>query len=1439
MVNPRRFHRLNLKAMVILTLVLFGIAAGVAVGYKVRKRIMAERALAAGMAATERQDWPEACKHLRQYLLKYPDDATILLKYAEANMSVQPLRPENIHAAIEGYRRYLRIRPGEDKPTDELARLYFIVGNYADCAYICRQRLQTASDDASATLWLARALLAQRQPEEARQLLTQCIQRHPEEIDAYGLLSLMALQEGSEAAIGKGLEWLNQAVDNNPQSADALARRARFNLEIRKDIVSARADMLLADHLQPENPQVRLMLAGGWLDQGELDRAEAEMESIKQVPVDRLSQYGIKAEDLLFIQYKASAILALRREEASRGVEIAERGLKELVDDRCVMFLPFATELFLAAHRVEDARRCVEEYRRAVKALADQNPSIRETLSLLPAAVALAEHKPYVAINLLEEVTVRQPLYPQVWRILGQAYLQTGQPSRAQAALEAYVRRRPSDRRARLELIGSYRDSGRYPQALRLVEEAIKDDPQDVEAKLLKYEIIVEGDTGKLTPTEWSQIEKDLRQWEVEQDKSRLLLALIALKHGRAEEAVAGLEELAFQKDHLVAALRLVEWHEQQGDRDQAIAVCQKAIQHFPAQAAPRLMLANLQNKSGRTDDAGQTLREAVAALAGKEKSKCISALASHLFAHDQRDEGLSLLGNHAAEDKEGVSVRLALLAQPEIRGNSLEAQRLIDELRQIEGQRGLQWRFEQAKLWLAGGDWKNKIEIITELLHECIKADAKWSAPVLVLGRLHEVLGRDDLAEDVYRRYFDSSPQEISVTIRLLELLERQRRFTEAQRVLDRILGDMAVFSAHQIKTAIGREDYEGAIAELEKRVAADGTETASRVLLARLIYAHRRDADAALRQLEAAAELEPDMLVVLSSRTAILHSEGRDREALELIDSVVARRNDFASHLLRAEFYVTVKELAKAEEDYLRLPTFPDMAAEGYKELGEFYERGGRIHEAISAWEMGLKTKPEHRILNINLIRALLFHQEASNRERGRLMLETMLKKSPDDTGLLSMQAGMLLEEGTPAAMERALSILERVVQLNPGDVSTHRYLIEYARARGELTKANQLAARAIGANSGHIELLLLRAELEEQLSNLLSAQELAQSVLRIDSKNVAAHCLLARMALRRGQLAVAENLSKAAMQIDPQNELSQLIYADVLNAQDRRLEAIKHLEAYGQASEASQAVATFLALADLYRMQKDYDKANRRLTQAESVAPDNVGVLAVRLRLLASQEHYDEFVDHLIAYCRNHPQDSQIMVTAASILTSAGAVHQIRRLEPLLDQFIAAHPDHVEGYLSLALISYTMGDRDATVRAYRRLLELDPYHQQALNNLSWILGVEMDKAEEALPFADKGVLRYPEDYHLLNTRGVLYYKLDMVTEARKDLEKCLEMTHDVPSTQAKTLLYLGRIHLKQGKAALGRDHFRKALIIDQQHKVLTDAERMELEQLAGPTP
>ena len=91
--------RINIKAVVILVVVMGVLGGGVVIGHYVRKRLVGNAALAAGKAALDEENWTEACKHLQRYLVRYPDDVPMLESYARANLLAQPRRPGNLVGA--------------------------------------------------------------------------------------------------------------------------------------------------------------------------------------------------------------------------------------------------------------------------------------------------------------------------------------------------------------------------------------------------------------------------------------------------------------------------------------------------------------------------------------------------------------------------------------------------------------------------------------------------------------------------------------------------------------------------------------------------------------------------------------------------------------------------------------------------------------------------------------------------------------------------------------------------------------------------------------------------------------------------------------------------------------------------------------------------------------------------------------------------------------------------------------------------------------------------------------------------------------------------------------------------------------------------------------------------------------------------------------------
>ncbi len=1432
-------------------LMIVGLLAGIlTAGYLRHTRRVAQQALEDGLVALQSKQWEQACTHLKIYLLKNPNDLEILVRYAEANLAIQPRTSKHHGAAVGAYLRYLQIKPGDPEITDRLARLCYALKDYKRLEQVSRWRLALAPDDPRATIWLARALIGQQQRTEGMQVLIDLVKRRPGEVELYNLLSDLTLQEGTETATADAQAWLDRGVSHNPESGLLRAQRALFNQRVKKDGKAARIDLGIVAAQGSNDLRTMLVMTEAWLALGELDRAYAQLQLIDQLDPDILADNHLDFQNLRLALFSAKADLYLRRGDIEEGIRLADEALHTLSGHRRTTFLPLAVNLYLAGGDIDSARKNVDEYQTAIQRLNQTDVSLQTQLRLLRASIANAEGKSYLVIDLLEPllegkavggVRLQGVEHVDVWKLLAQAYHRIRQDRRALAALEKYVVRSPGDGEATLALAKGYYRMHDFAKARQYAEAAERLRPDDLETRIFRvrasFKYALESTTMPAGGPPSGEI-LALCQAYPHHVEVRLLMAMALTGQGRHDEAVAELKRACEEcADPLPAAIQLVMLYKDKGQYEQAIQVGTEALRRVQDQAAPWILLAELYSLANQPQEARRTLDQAIILLHGEENLIAQLALVRHLLAQNERRAGMELLEQLTRQYPEDERPRLQLLQLPEVQKDTHTAQRLVDQLRNIEGERGLRWSFAQAQLWLRADDWRKRLPEITRLMQRCIEADPGWASPVAALGKMYEALEQDERAEEIYRRFFSNHPAEAEVAINYLGLLDRQQRYIEAGRILNRIPAGLSIMSAFRIRIAVGRGDYATAIGELRQRIGTDPQDAIARVMLAQLTYHHTRQIDPAMKLLDEAYALQPDLMTIASTRAMILQAEGRLDEAIAFLDAEVARRNDFSAYFLRAEFFAEIRQFDKAEKDYLHLTQFADSVPEGFDHLGRFYERTGQIDKAMQAWESGLKIDPNHMVLQRSLIRLLVSNGRPEDRQRGRTMLENILKQRSDDAVLLSIWASLLADEGTPEATAEAMRVLEKVVQINPRNAVAHLKLIEQARNWGDLREANIRAERALGANPENANLLSIKADLARRLEQTRAAWALARQVLKIDPHHVNAHILLVYLALRSGQLDEAEHYSTEAVRLDPENEEVQLVRALVLNAQGHREQAIALLEAYIRQGDGDPCSARLMViLSDLYRFAGDLPAAITKIEQAASWYPDDPFVFLASLRCLAAENNYDEVLKRYAERRKNKSDEPEVLQGVAAIMAYAKQVQYVREARLLYRQLTSLTPDYVNGYLGLGQVSYQLGELEDADQAYRQVLRLDPYHQQALNNLAWILGADGKRIDEAMELATKGVLRYPDDPHLLDTRGLLLFKRGKYEEARKDLEKAMSLLGATapPAERAHTLFTLGRTYLKLEQTSVAATHLHEALNIDREHKVLNAGDRDELLRL-----
>ncbi len=1465
--RPTRSGKVSLRSLIIGAAVFVLLVAG-GWGYRqFRRESLAKQGLADGRAAIQRKDWSTACKSLGLYLARYPNDVRVLKDYARAQLLVRPLGLENVGSALTAYRQVLRTDPKDVEVFDPLVRLYSDLGNFTEVIYIAEARLKQLPDDPKALVWLAKGQISHQKLGEGRSTLLRLLSRLdtrpdklPEYVEACWLLGNIDRQSETAKTRSEAIGWLNRAIDHDPASAEAMVNRARFirmiapsdEAGLQAAMAAARKDLDRAEQAAPADPRVRLLITEEWIEHNQLDRAGAQLRILSSWPLDKIEPFFPSLDDWVIAKFLVSARWVIRRGTYPEGIALADEILALLKSkEQRVHVLPPAIELYVGANKVAVAERCLDEYLSTIAMGASGAPT-NDLVPYLRGIVAQARGNPYEVINVVEPAAQRRP-HPLFWRLLIEAYSQTGQSRRAVAAMKEYLRLKPSDLQMTMRLSRQYLRQGDYAKAFEAARLAEALDPTDVAVRLLRLGATLSavGERGSTTTAATSRPGLQsvlselaaLRKAHPDRTEIRVILAAFAMEQGQAEQAERELK-LAIQecKDTFSAELQLAQLYIRMNRRADAIEVARTACKRNSKMPTSWSFLAELLQEDQRYAEAQATLKSGIASVEDAWAKRDLSiARATLAMQAGNRADAIALLRDLASKDKQDIRAHSMLLSVSEVLRDTPTAQRLVDEIRLVQGETGLLWRLHQAALWLAGDEWRSRQKDVITLLERCIEGDPQWSSPALLLGQTYERLDNLSQAEAIYRRTLSANSSAVEIADRLTILLDKQRRFTESNQVLDQLRINPAILNTRRVRTAIGAGDLDRAIDELKDQIARQAKDVSSRILLARLVYRHKKDLALAMKYLDEAEAITPKSIDVLAARVSILKAEGRNAEARQRLDAEVKRSNAFEAHLLRAAYLAAMGDNSAAEKAYLELAPL-GKNGQGYELLARFYLDTNRLNDAIVAWEKGLTASPDDTSIQRGLTRALLTRDQPADRQRGLVMLAALEKRFKEDPELLWIRAATLLKEGSGEATRKARAFLERVVQLEPRSIEAQLALIRILMEQGDYTAARDQAIRSLSANSNDARLMLARGKAERALKNWQMTREMANAVLADDPNSIEARELFAQAAIGSGDSRTIDGAlttMKDVADISSDDRI-QIANAMLINAQGRTDEAIRRLEAYGQTDQGKRSVDTFLTLAELYRTKSDSAAWARQIDRAEALAPNSPAVATARTIWLASSRQFDKLERAIEDYRRRNPTDLRTVVVGATALASSGSKDHLLKAQELFEAVVAADPTQVDAQLGLGAVIYHRGDLDLAEKMYRKALELSPGNVRAMNDLAWVLADGKRDYRTALELVDKGVRMAPADANLRDTRAKILCQLPgRLSEAREEYARSVEYSAPNSRARVKALYRLGGVCRQLKDEVQARKSFQAAIEMDRKVGALTPEERADIAKTLGTAP
>ncbi len=1381
---PRRYFNWKLAAVLVIGLVVLGITA-----FGLRKWQRSHRAYGAldkGNEAYDKCLWEEAAKNLGRYIAVAQDDVPVLLKYANAQLNIRPLKRNNVQQAIATYRAVLRINKGNSEASMRLVETYLGMGMPGEAELIATRAIEV-NPSPEIQRMLAMALIMQRKFKEAANKLESVIKEHPEQILAYGVLGQLTEQRPEVFSQAPQL-WFNEAVKNNSSSALAYIIRGGFYLRT-NDRVKALFDLEYAEKLDLSDPLVRLRLAREFINADILDKTEKHLA---------LVQVDEPTNQLL---WQTWAQFVLKSQSKTKMLNIAETGLKEL-SSQPWDFMPIATELYIQCDELDRANDCISKLREK-----DIAPA---TTAFLEGLVSDKKGHSYEAVKCwyraiqlgAEPVKVRLALAATLSRL--------GDKQSAIRQLRTLLSEQPNLFTTRIMLARLFTEIGNWAEVVEQSRMAIQISPDSLDAALLyiqgRIQLLAESQTDKASPM-WQDIKDHLARLESTTNGAievKLLQLQLAVQQGNFAEAESMLTEL--KKSHplqIKTAMAEVELLAAQNKSDDAISLLNNIIEKFPQDTEPVRYLVILLVRQDKIEKCENIVKDALARIEEPAAQLKLNFLLADLYDRlEQEEKAYKLLTSLAEKLPNNVPIKQRLLRCEQVTKNFEKAQQLVNEIESLEGEDGWQWRYEQAKIWSEQDNFKDRYPQIISLLKENLLAYPNDQASRMLLAHSYERAGELQLAISIYQEALTRAPEDIRIIVPTVAALYKANEYDRADEILHRA-ANKNLFHPElkrlELQSYLRRGELSSASNILENLLTDDPNNRSICLSLA-LLKMQQNRFDEANKLLTKLKVQEPNSLPVTVAQIELNIRQDKSAEAISLCDEMVNRFNKAFAYILRAKTLASLGQADKAEEDFKRATFIEPNNVEAWVAKSDFYRSLAQTDKAIENIQKAMFLEPN----NIEIYKhAVSLYLASNNRDtvrEGKNILDEALALDPEDIELRLLKASSLLTEGTAPSIKLATNILKKITEEHPKIARAWNLLGEIALRQGQPTKAMDIALQGLVYQSNDKSLLLLKARAEAARSPVLAIPTL-----------------------------------KALRELDPNDADIVVHLANTYSAANQFQEAVNLLKTQlvscsGTPDERKINIALAVAL----HKNGDKPKSQEIFDSLHQSAPNDPSPLLAQVQLLKGEKLWDELTQKVIHWCQSHTEDIYTPITIASDLAASESSQAKKIAEDLLRRVLDHDPNSLPATTMLAMLLHTTGRSAESVPLYRQIIALQSDNVIAINNLAWILCEEHNKFQQAFELVQRGLKIAPNYVDLIDTRGVVYYKLGQYDKAIQDFTRCLEMYPDGTPATTASYLHLGRAFASLGQKDKAVENLKKTLELNTKIGGLSEADFADAQRL-----
>ncbi len=1350
-----------------------------------RKRMMYV-AREIGLKAYENCVWEDAAKNLGRYLSIDSADVQILLKYAESQLSIRPIKRDNVQQAIAAYRSILRLDKNNSMAIEKLVGLYLQMNIAAEAELVAERYLQT-NKNPTVRRMLAIALARQRRFKQAADQLQSIIQEHPEQVPAYEILGQLAESNPADFPVSDE-KWFNEAVERNPFSSQALIVRGGFYLRNHEN-VKALADLEKAEQLDLSNSQVRLRLAAEFVNASMFDRARTHLAKVEaQDPGNMLL-------------WEIWAVLAMKTMSKEEMLSVAKNGLRGLVSNPWD-FMPVAAELFIRGGDVENARSCLDKLK--------QKDIAPATVAFLEGLLAEAEKRDYKAIIFWRKAKQLGDRSEKTQMSLAGALSRAGDNQSAILELNDLVGQQPHLLRPHLELARLFSQTGSWSNAAEHARLAMQIAPKNPESVLhyIRAQMgLIESNRAEGNTQIWQDLENclvDLKNLTGDPFEVELLKFRLAMQRGRLDYAEQLLTDLKTGKEgRIEVATAEVELLKAQGRISEAISKLYTLVEQFPQAVLPVEYLANLLAVHRGRGDCEKVLRDVLQRIEDPGARRELSLLLADFYDQWQEsDKSYQLLAALSIELLYDIPVKRRLLTHKQVIENNSKAGQLVDEIKAVEGENGWQWRYEQAKIWLRGVDFKERYPQIVVLLKENTVVNSDDQTSRMLLAAAYERGGELQLAIATYREALNRSTEDVGIIVAAVAAMYKAGEYEQADEILNRAERQGLThpeLPKLRLQSYLRRGKLNLAESILEDLMNKDPNNESIQLPLA-LVQMQQNKYDRAYELLNKLKDKQPGSLSVMSALVELNVRQKKNQEALALCDEVVNRCGDASAYILRGRTYVMLGQNELAKQDFDRAVHIEPNNVQAWVVKSDFNRSMGQSEESLADMQKALELEPGNVGIRKRVIGFLLSCDEPSKKRKGIELLDETLSANLQDTELRLCQVRLLLDDGNTPAVEQAQRILQKITDEEPKVADAWVLLAQIYLRKAQFDKVADTVLRGLGYLPENKSLLLMKAQAEAWRSPILAIPTL-KSLYELDPNNADVVVNLAKTYIAAGQYE----------------------------------KGIKLLKNHVPRSMIDDCRKIKITLASALYKSGDKTAAKQEFDLLYKSMPNDSNVFLAQIEMLKEDHDWDLLSGRVNEWFQSSPNDVTMFLAVASSLAKTNNDDARAIAESLLRRILGQHPNCLAAMTTLAVLLQNTGHTVESGEIYRRVLEIEPDNVVAINNLAWIMCEEQGRQQEALGLAQRGLKSAPEYTDLIDTCGVIHYRLGEYHKAVRDFDKCIELyPRDCPSLAGSYF------HLARTLEALGQDNdkaidsLRKALSLSSKIGGLSKVEMTEATNL-----